>query len=275
MKAFKQLTIVVALAMAFALGGYGISLAYLTALSAASFTSGTFSGTVTSGANGGTGGALVLNGATAGTLTIQPAASTTPSYTLTYPAAAPSQGALDTYSNSTGTKSSVADVATGSVLTSGGVNTVPAYSTVPAAALSAQSSVANFYRSYHAGSSNAVVSNSAANFIPFDGVAAAQATNEGDVSTIAANVATVKNLKCVLTTAAGVVTVAGGTSYVIALDQNLVAGALTCTIATAASACADTSHIVTLAIGDQLDYLVTPSGTPTALVVKCAAEVDI
>lgn len=128
------------------------------------------------------------------------------------------------------------------------------------------------WRSWHAGSSNAVVSNSAANFIPFDGVAAPQATNEGDVTTIAADAATIKNLKCVLTDATGTVTVAGGTNYVIALDKNLTASALTCTIATAASSCADTTHTVTVAVGDQLDYLVTPSGTPTALVVKCASE---
>ncbi len=131
------------------------------------------------------------------------------------------------------------------------------------------------YRSNHSGSSNAVVSNSAANFIPFDGVAAPQATNEGDVSTIVADVEIVKNLKCVLTTAAGVVTAAGGTNYVVALDQNLSASIVTCTIATAATSCTDTTHTITTAIGDQLDYLVTPSGTPTALVVKCSAETVI
>lgn len=131
------------------------------------------------------------------------------------------------------------------------------------------------WRSMRNGSSNAVVSNSTANFIPFDGVAAPQATNEGDVSTIVPAAATLKNLKCVLTSAAGTVTVAGGTSYVIALDKNLSASAATCTILAAASSCTDTTDTVSVAIGDQLDYLVTPSGTPTALVVKCSMESDI
>jgi hypothetical protein len=146
---------------------------------------------------------------------------------------------------------------------------------VAGAALANQSTVAGFYRSFHSGSSNAVVSNSAANFIPFDGVAAAQATNEGDVSTIVSAAATLKNLKCVLTSATGTVTVAGGTSYVIALDKNLSASAATCTILAAASSCTDTTDSVSVAIGDQVDYLVTPSGTPTALVVKCSMESDI
>lgn len=164
-------------------------------------------------------------------------------------------------------------------ISSGGNTTVVCYPGVmfTAGSTNPASAAAGTFRSWHSGSSNAVVSNSVANFIPFDGVAAAQATNEGDVSTVVSNVATVKNMKCVLTTAAGVVTVAGGTSYVIALDQNLVASAETCTILAGASSCTDTNpaHAITTAIGDQLDYLVTPSGTPTALVVKCAAETTI
>lgn len=131
------------------------------------------------------------------------------------------------------------------------------------------------YKSYQSGSTTATVSNSAANFFPFAGVATAQATNEGAVSSTIPNIATIKNLKCVLTVANGTVTVAGGTNYVIALDQNLVAGTLTCTIASGASSCTDTTHTVTTAIGDQLDYLITPSGTPTALIPHCSAETDL
>lgn len=128
--------------------------------------------------------------------------------------------------------------------------------------------------SWMAGSSSATVSNSAAAYIPFSGTGTSQASNEGDVSTTAATVGVLSNLHCVLTTAGGTVTVAGGTSYVMALRQNLTTVAPTCTILAAASSCSDNTDRVLTAVGDQLDYIDTPSGTPTALVVKCSMQVS-
>ncbi len=265
---------------------------------------------------------VVLNGATSGTETLSPNAGAITSFTETGPAAVPAQGDLLTFSNGTGQQASVVDVAVGQVMISGGVGTVPAYSANPAvtsiatgtspptctagtggvlcakegtASTAAASvdelyadstahtwktllnngSAVNLVRSGMFGSSNAVVSNSAANFFPANGTGAPVAsTLEGDVSTLAPWIATIQNLKCVLTTIAGVVTVAGGTNYVMALRQNIASSAITCTIATAASSCVDTTHSITTAVGDQLDYIDTPTGTPTALVVKCSVEVD-
>lgn len=125
-----------------------------------------------------------------------------------------------------------------------------------------------------AGSTTAAVSNSAANYFPANGVAGAQASNKGDVSSVVPWVATAKNLKCILTDAAGVLQVSGGTNYVVALQVNNQDSTLTCTMA-GASSCADTSHTVTLAIGDQLLFGITPTGTPTALIPHCAFELDI
>ena len=132
-------------------------------------------------------------------------------------------------------------------------------------------------RSWLAGASNAVVSNAAANFFPASGTGTAVvSTSEGQVSVLAPTVSRLSNLKCTLTNAAGVATVAGGTNYVMALRQNIASSALTCTIAAAASTCSDNTaaHNVTTAVGDQLDFIDTPTGTPTALVVHCSVEVD-
>lgn len=133
---------------------------------------------------------------------------------------------------------------------------------------------ANADRMFMAGSSSAVVSASTAGFIPAVGTGAQQATNEGDVTTTVPIACVAHNLRCDTTGVTGTTTVAGGTNYVFALDQNLVAGALTCTEGAAVKFCTDTTHYVPLAIGDQVDILVTPSGTPTALVVKCSFECD-
>lgn len=144
------------------------------------------------------------------------------------------------------------------------------------AAASSSSGAGGTFRSWSTGASAAVVSNSVANVFPFTGVGTAVATtSEGLVSQVAPTVATLKNLTCVLTTAGGVVTVAGGTSYVVALRQQLATSAMTCTILAAASSCTDTTHSITTAINDQLDFIDTPAGTPTALVVKCSLEIDI
>ena len=132
--------------------------------------------------------------------------------------------------------------------------------------------------SWMGGSSNAVVSASTANFFPANGTGApVVSTSEGDVAMLAPTVAVLSNLTCVSTTIAGVATVAGGTAYTIALRQNIASSTLTCAITAAISTCADTNsaHNVTTAIGDQLDFIVTPTGTPTAEVVKCSVEVTI
>lgn len=165
-------------------------------------------------------------------------------------------------------------------ISSGGNTTVVCYPGIrfTAGSTNPASAAAGTFRSWAGGATAAVVSNSAANFFPFLGTETAVAsTSEGTMATLAPTVATIKNLTCVLTTIAGVVTVAGGTNYVIALRQNIASSTLTCTIAAAASSCTDVAVAdkVTTAINDQLDYIITPSGTPTALVPHCSVEVDI
>ena len=130
-------------------------------------------------------------------------------------------------------------------------------------------------RQYHSGSTNAVVSNSVLSYFPLDGSGTGDvAATIGDASTLAPGITTIKNLSCALYTAGGVLTVAGGTSYVLALAQNGTATALTCTITAAISSCTDTGHAVTTAALDQLEFIDTPNGSPTALVPKCTVEVD-
>jgi hypothetical protein len=73
---------------------------------------------------------LVLNGTSSGHINVSSGATPT-AYTLTYKASVPVQGALATYSNGTGQIADLADVATGQVLASGGVATVPAYTATP------------------------------------------------------------------------------------------------------------------------------------------------
>jgi hypothetical protein len=73
---------------------------------------------------------LVLSGTTSGSISLSAGATPT-AYTLTFKSTVPAQGDLVTYSNGTGQQASIADVATGQVLTSGGTSTVPAYSASP------------------------------------------------------------------------------------------------------------------------------------------------
>lgn len=135
-------------------------------------------------------------------------------------------------------------------------------------------SVVRLVRSWAMGSANAVVSNSAANVFPFQGNGTAVATtSEGTVASAAPAIATIQNMECYLTSAAGTKTAAGGTNYVLAVRQNLATSAITCTIATAATNCQDTTHTITTAVGDQLDFIDTPSGTPTALIPHCSVEI--
>lgn len=125
------------------------------------------------------------------------------------------------------------------------------------------------------GNANAAVSNTAANYFPAQGADTAVAsTAEGGVAEIAHGAGTLSKLYCNLTTAAGVVTVAGGTNYVIALRKNETNTAITCTIGATASSCSDTTDEVTTAQGDQLDFGITPSGTPTALVPHCVLKAE-
>jgi hypothetical protein len=122
------------------------------------------------------------------------------------------------------------------------------------------------------GAEGAVNSTSVADYFPFNGVfTPAAAAAEGNELQTASIGGTVSNLNCWLTVAGGTKTVAGGTSYVIAFRDNQSDTTLTCTILAAASGCTDTTHSVTVAAGDQLDFGSTPSGTPTALEAHCSA----
>lgn len=132
------------------------------------------------------------------------------------------------------------------------------------------------YRTFIAGSANAVVSNSVASFFTVQGTDTGfVAATEGDAITNAPVAGVIKSLKCTTTVAGGTATAAGGTSYVFALRVNQADTALTCTETALLTTCSDSTHSVTVAVGDQLDFGVTPNGTPTALVPKCAAEFDI
>jgi hypothetical protein len=87
--------------------------------------------TTTIGVPATTSGSLVLSNATgSGTYSLAQAPSTT-TYTETTKATAPAQGDILDYSNATGQRSSLVDVAVGQVLTSGGVGAVPVYSASP------------------------------------------------------------------------------------------------------------------------------------------------
>ncbi len=91
----------------------------------------TYSATPALGVGGTTSGTLTLANATGtGLYTLAQAASTT-TYTETTKAVAPAQGDILDYSNATGQRSSLVDVAVNQVLTSGGVGAVPVYSGTP------------------------------------------------------------------------------------------------------------------------------------------------
>jgi hypothetical protein len=126
------------------------------------------------------------------------------------------------------------------------------------------------------GGSNATLSNSGVTYFSINGLSpAASAGTFGNIQTISSGSYVIANLHCVLMTSGGVVTVAGGTSYVIAVQKNASVTSETCTIATAASSCSDTTpgDAVSVAANDALFYVATPSGTPTALEAKCSVEV--
>ena len=127
------------------------------------------------------------------------------------------------------------------------------------------------------GGTTAVFSQVAAEaFTPISGnsIATLVAATEGDAMQAVNAIATCKNLYCYSTNIAGTLTAAGGTSWTIAVDDNTVATALTCTITAALTSCKDTTHTFTTAIGDLLDYGWTPAGTPTAIVPHCVMECD-
>lgn len=131
------------------------------------------------------------------------------------------------------------------------------------------------YKVYTKGSTNAVVSNSVVTYFPIGASGTGNvAATIGDASVIAPGVLKIKNLTCATYTILGALTVAGGTSYTFALNQNGTDSALTCTELAAASSCTDTTHTITTAALDQLEFSATPAGSPTALVTKCTAEID-
>ena len=129
--------------------------------------------------------------------------------------------------------------------------------------------------SYAAGSTNAVVSNSVESYFPIFGSGTGDvAATIGDASVIMPGVVSIHNLSCATYTILGALTVAGGTSYTFALNKNGTDSALTCVETAALSSCTDTTHTVTTAALDQIEFSDTPSGSPTALVVKCTAQFD-
>lgn len=138
------------------------------------------------------------------------------------------------------------------------------------------------HRQYLVSETNAVVSASAVNyFAPVGQSAPAAVGSVGATMGSTIGPGHVRNMYCWLSTVTGVPTVAGGTSYVIALiQQSLSAGtvqaptALTCTIGATAVACSDVVDDIYLNPGDAIAYSVTPSGTPTTLVVHCTSELD-
>jgi hypothetical protein len=133
-------------------------------------------------------------------------------------------------------------------------------------------------RVFFTGGTTAVFSQVAAEaFTPISGnsIATLVAATEGDAMQEVSNVMTCKNLYCSTTNIAGTLTAAGGTSWAIAVDDNTVATALTCTETAAQTNCHDTTHTFVTAVGDLLDYGWTPTGTPTAIVPHCIMECDL
>lgn len=80
---------------------------------------------------------------------------------------------------------------------------------------------------------------------------------------------TLKNLRVQLNGTPG-----GSASYAVTINDNTTGTTSTCSITSAISACADTSHSVTVAAGDLIDLAVVPSGTPTARTVRWSVEID-
>lgn len=126
------------------------------------------------------------------------------------------------------------------------------------------------------GSANATVSTSVANVFPISGLGTPVATtSRGTVEQLVSNglVGTAHILSCYLTDATGTITAAGGTKYTVALEMDGSATTLTCDITTALTHCADVTHTVSLS-GTLLDYVITPVGTPTALIPHCTMSMN-
>jgi hypothetical protein len=131
-------------------------------------------------------------------------------------------------------------------------------------------------RAWAMGSTNAVVSNTVESFFPSQGSGTGDvAATIGDASVVVNTPTTIKNLQCSTWTILNAAVAAGGTNYVFALNVNGVDTALTCTELTAATVCTpDTTHAISVAAGSTIEFSVTPTGTPTAAVTKCTAEMD-
>jgi hypothetical protein len=98
------------------------------------------------------------------------------------------------------------------------------------------------------------------------------AATEGDAMNVVGGAMICQNLYCTTTNIAGTLTAAGGTDWLVAVDNNTVATALTCDITAALTSCSDTTHSFTTAAGDMLDFGWTPTGTPTAIVPHCSMD---
>lgn len=130
-----------------------------------------------------------------------------------------------------------------------------------------------------AGSTNAVVSTSVETFFQVYGSGTGfVAATVGDSTVVVNKAAVIKNLNCGTYTILGAAVAAGGTSIVFALGTGAPGvaptdSALTCTEATAATTCSDTTHVIQLAALSNIYFSGTPSGTPTASVLKCSADI--
>lgn len=131
-----------------------------------------------------------------------------------------------------------------------------------------------------AGSTNAVVSTSVETFFPVYGSGTGDvAATVGDATVQNNRPATIRNLHCGTYTILGAAVAAGGTNIVFALGTGAPGVAptdstLTCTETTAQTTCSDTTHVISLAALSNMYFSGTPTGTPTASVLKCSADIS-
>lgn len=148
--------------------------------------------------------------------------------------------------------------------------------TIAAGALANQSSVASFYKNIYANGEGATNSTSVADYWPLQGVFTPQAVANLGLAETQVPVVTYHNLFCTSVNAGGTATVPGtSANYTIAVDDVTQTNVtVTCQITAAITACSDTTHSFTTTANDLVAMIATPSGTPTALAIKCTLEAD-
>lgn len=152
--------------------------------------------------------------------------------------------------------------------------------TVGAAQLSAQSSIAAFYRTMWGGgaATGLSVSNGVTNFFPITGSYNA-GTIEAVVAAMASLAATAKNLRCIVTTAPGASNSYKFTLRLCPAGVSCADTASTCTVSgTTPATCSDLTHSIAISAGDTLDMssLTTVGGAaPTSSGARCGIELDI